>query len=113
MIPVNTPLLSGNEKKYLLECISTNWISSEGPFISKFENQFSNYNNRKHGIAVSNGSAALDIAVKALGIGENDEVIVPAFTIISPLLSIVRSGAKPILVDSEINTFNIDVSKFE
>ena len=113
MIPVNTPLLSGNEKKYLLECISTNWISSEGPFISKFENQFSNYNNRKHGIAVSNGSAALDIAVKALGIGENDEVIVPAFTIISPLLSIVRSGAKPILVDSEINTFNIDVSKIE
>ena len=65
MVPVNTPLLSGNEKKYLNECIDTGWISSEGPFIRKFETDFAGYVNRKHGVAVANGSAALDVAVQA------------------------------------------------
>lgn len=113
MIPVNTPLLSGNEKKYLLECIETGWISSEGPFISQFENAFSTYVDRKYGIAVSNGSAALDIAVKALELGQGDEVIVPTFTIISPVQSIVTAGAKPILVDSDPITWNMDVNQIE
>src|ERR1043165_1119307 len=100
-IPVNTPLLSGNEKKYLLECIETGWISSEGPFVSEFENRFSSYIGRNHGIAVANGSAALDIAVRAIGIKEGDEVIMPAFTIISPAQSVVYAGGKPILVDAD------------
>ncbi len=112
-IPVNTPLLSGNELKYLTECIETGWISSEGPFIQKFENSFATYVNRKFGVAVSNGSAALDIAVKALEIGSGDEVIVPTFTIISPVQSIVTAGATPVLVDCEADTWNMDVSQIE
>lgn len=112
-IPVNTPLLSGNELKYLTECIETGWISSEGPFIHKFENAFASYVNRNFGIAVSNGSAALDIAIKALGIGKGDEVIMPTFTIISPAQSIVSQGAIPVLIDCESDTWNMDVSQIE
>ncbi|HEY5464289.1 MAG TPA: DegT/DnrJ/EryC1/StrS family aminotransferase [Hanamia sp.] len=112
-IPVNTPLLSGNELKYLTECIETGWISSEGPFIKQFEEQFSNYVDRKFGIAVSNGSAALDIAVQALQLGKGDEVIMPAFTIISPAQSIVRAGAVPVLIDSDPHTWNMDVTQIE
>lgn len=113
MIPVNTPLLKGNEKKYLIECIESGWISSEGPFVSEFENKFSAYIGRKHGVAVANGSAALDIAVRAIGIKDGDEVIMPTFTIISPAASIVNCGAKPILVDCEPNTWNMDVTQLE
>ena len=112
-IPVNTPLLKGNELKYLTECIETSWISSEGPFIHKFERQFSSYINRRHGIAVSSGSAALDIAVRALGIGKGDEVIMPTFTIISPAQSVINAGAIPILVDCDPLTWNMDVSQIE
>ena len=113
MIPVNTPLLNGNEEKYLLECIRTGWISSEGPFIKEFEEKFSAYVNRKHGIAVANGSAALDIAVQALQLSPGDEVIMPAFTIISPAQSVVKAGLIPVLVDSDPETWNMDVSLIE
>lgn len=113
MIPVNTPLLSGNELKYVAECIETGWISSEGPFVARFETEFARYVNRNHGIAVSNGSAALDIAVKALGLGKGDEVIMPAFTIISPAQSVVTAGAVPVLIDSDPVTWNMDVNQIE
>lgn len=112
-IPVNEPLLEGNEKKYLEECIDTGWISSEGPFVKRFEEEFAARVGRKHGIAVSNGTAAIDAAVEALNIGIGDEVILPTFTIISCLLQIKRSGATPILVDSDPLTWNMDVSKIE
>jgi perosamine synthetase len=112
-IPVNTPLLNGNELKYLTECIETGWISSEGPFITKFEDQFSKYIGCDYGVAVSNGSAALDIAVQALNIGPGDEVIMPTFTIISPAQSVVKAGATPVLVDCEEGTWNIDVNLIE
>jgi len=112
-IPVNTPLLSGNEEKYLLDCISSGWISSEGPYVKMFEERFSEYIGRKEGIAVANGSAALDIAVQALEIGKEDEVIMPTFTIISPALSVVRAGAKPVLIESDPVTWNMDVTKIE
>lgn len=112
-IPVNTPLLSGNELKYVTECIETGWISSEGPFITRFEESFSGYIGRSHGIAVSNGTAALDVAVAALGIGPGDEVIMPTFTIISPAMQVVRSGAIPVLVDSDPLTWNMDVTQIE
>lgn len=112
-IPVNEPLLNGNEKKYLLECIETGWISSEGPFIKEFEQRFSARMGRKHGIAVSNGTAAIDAAVEALGIGPGDEVIMPTFTIISCIAQIVRNGGKPILVDSDPVTWNMDVTQIE
>lgn len=112
-IPVNTPLLDGNEEKYLLECIRTGWISSEGPFIKQFEEKFASYIGRREGIAVANGSGALDIAVQALRISPSDEVIMPTFTIISPAQSVVRAGAKPVLVDSDPLTWNMDVTQIE
>ncbi len=106
-IPVNEPLLDGNEKKYLIECIETGWISSEGPFVKMFEERFAERVDRKYGIAVANGSVALDAAVVALGLGPGDEVIMPTFTIISCAAAIVRAGAKPVLVDCDPLTWNM------
>lgn len=113
MILVNEPLLDGNEKKYLAECIDTGWISSEGPFIKKFEDAMAARVNRKHAIAVCNGTAAIDAAIEALDIGHNDEIIMPAFTIISCIAQIIRNGAKPVLIDCDPKTWNIDVKKIE
>lgn len=112
-IPVNEPLLNGNEKKYLCECIDTGWISSEGPFVKEFEQKMSAAAGRKYGIAVSNGTAALEVAVQALGIGEGDEVIMPAFTIISCAMAVTKLGALPVLVDSDIHTWNMKVDEIE
>ena len=112
-IPVNEPQLGGNEKKYLLECIESGWISSEGPFVKQFEEKFAARVGRKHGIAVTNGTAAIDAAVDALGIGPGDEVIMPTFTIISCITQIVRCGAIPVLVDSDSATWNMDVTQIE
>ncbi len=109
-IPVNEPLLDGNERKYLIQCIETGWISSEGPFIKNFEESFSKIAGRKYGIAVCNGTAALEAALIAIGIGVGDEVIMPSFTIISCALAIIRAGATPVLVDSEFDTWNMNVS---
>jgi perosamine synthetase len=106
-------LLDGNEKKYLAECIDTGWISSEGPFVEKFELAFSSRVNRKWGIAVCNGTAALDAAIEALNIGPGDEVILPAFTIISCIGQLIRCGARPVLVDSDARTWNMDVKQIE
>jgi perosamine synthetase len=105
-IPVNEPLLDGNEARYLSECIRTGWISSEGPFVRRLEEGFAARVSRKHGVAVCNGSVALDIAIAALGIGRGDEVILPSFTIISCAAAIVRAGAIPVLVDCEPDTWN-------
>ncbi|MDF1593999.1 MAG: DegT/DnrJ/EryC1/StrS family aminotransferase [Desulfobacterales bacterium] len=112
-IPVNEPLLNGNEEKYLLECIRTGWISSEGPFVKQFEEQFATRMGRKYGVAVSNGSVALDAAVVALGIGTGDEVIMPTFTIISCAAAVVRAGAVPVVVDCDPVTWNMDVAQIE
>jgi perosamine synthetase len=113
MIPVNEPLLNGNEKKYLIECIESGWISSEGPFVARFEEEFAKRVGRRHGIAVSNGSVALDAAVAALRIGPGDEVIMPSFTIISCAAAVVRAGATPVLVDCDPLTWNMDVTRIE
>lgn len=113
MVPINEPLLSGNEKKYLNECIDTGWISSEGPFIKKFEQQLAGYTGRKHAVAVTNGTAALELAVEALGIQKGDEVIMPSFTIISCGQAIVKMGATPVLVDCDYDTFNMKVEDIE
>jgi perosamine synthetase len=113
LIPVNQPLLDGNEKSYLLECIDSGWISSEGPFVTRFENEFARRVGRNHGIAVCNGSAALEVAVKASGIGDRAEVIMPAFTIISCAAAVVRAGATPVLVDSDPTTWNMNVEQIE
>lgn len=112
-IPVNVPSLDGNERKYLLSCIDEGWISSEGPFVERFEREFSAAMGRKHGVAMCNGSLAIDAAIVALGIGEGDEVILPSFTIISCAAAIVRAGAVPVFVDSDPATWNMDVSRIE
>jgi perosamine synthetase len=112
-VPVNEPLLEGNEEKYLVECVRSGWISSEGPFVRRFEQQFAARIGRKHGIAVSNGSAALEAAVAALRLGEGDEVIMPASTIISCAAPVVRAGAKPVLVDCDAATWNMNVAQIE
>jgi len=112
-IPVNKPILNGNEKNYLIKCIETGWISSEGPYVKQLENQVAARIGRKYGVAVSNGSAALDIAVTALDIGIGDEVILPTFTIISCAAAIVRSGARPVVIDCDPNTWNMDVNIIE
>jgi perosamine synthetase len=113
MIPVNRPLLDGNEKKYLVECIDTQWISSEGPFIKEFEDKFSKSVNRRFGVAVSSGTAALDIALAALELASGDEVIMPTFTIISCITSILNAKAVPVLVDCNDRNFNMDISLIE
>lgn len=112
-VPVNEPLLDGNEKKYLEECIDSGWISSEGPFVAEFEARFSSRVQRGYGIAVTNGTAAIDAAVEALGIGHGDEVIMPSFTIISCVGQLVRSGAIPVFVDNDPITWNMDVVQVE
>lgn len=110
-IPVNEPLLDGNEKKYLAECIDTGWISSEGPFIKQFEQLLAMRMERQHAVAVTNGTAAIDAVIEALGLGPGDEVILPTFTIISCIAQIVRSGATPVLVDCDPITWNMDVGQ--
>jgi perosamine synthetase len=110
MIPVNEPVLDGNEKKYLAECIDTGWISSEGPFVTRFEADMAARVDRKHGVAVCNGSVALDAAVAALRLQPGDEVILPSFTIISCAAAVVRAGATPVVVDSDPLTWNMDVN---
>lgn len=112
-IPVNEPVLDGNEKKYLAQCIDSGWISSEGPFVREFESRFAARVGRKHGVAVCNGSAALDVAAAALRLGPGDEVIMPTFTIISCASAVTRLGATPVLVDCEPSTWNMDVSAIE
>jgi perosamine synthetase len=110
-IPVNQPLLDGNEARYLRECIETGWISCEGPFVEQFESAMAQRVGRKYGVAVCNGSAALEAAVAALEIGPGDEVIVPTMTIISCVTPIVRAGAIPVLVDADPLTWNMDLEQ--
>ena len=112
-IPVNSPDLSGSERKYLLECIDSGWISSEGPFVKKFEDAYARYVGRTYAVAVSNGTAAIDIAISSLNIKEGDEVIVPAFTIISCINQILRVGAIPIFVDADQKTWTMNVDQIE
>lgn len=107
-IPVYQPSLDGNEKKYVNECLDSSWISSRGEFISKFENQFSNFIGVKHATAVSNGTVALHLALVTLGIGQGDEVIVPSFTYIASVSTISITGAVPVFVDSIEDTWQID-----
>lgn len=106
-ISVNSILLDGNEKKYVTGCIDSGWISSEGPMVEKFELQMAKRIGRQHAISVSSGTAALEIAVRSLGIGPGDEVILPTFTIISCPAAIVKAGATPVVIDCDPDTWNM------
>ena len=112
-IPISEPYIAKNQSKYVNDCLKTNWISSSGRFIKEFEKKFSEYCNVSHGVSCSSGTAALHLAVEAMGIGPGDEVIIPTFTMIASCNAVIYSGAKPVLVDSELGTWNIDVDKIE
>ena len=106
--PVYQPSLQGNEKKYVLDCLDTTWISSKGKYINQFEEQFALKIGTKHAASVSNGTVALHVALVALGIGEGDEVIVPSLTYIASVNAIAYTGAKPVFVDSTTDTWHMN-----
>src|SRR3989338_4034626 len=113
MIPVCEPVLDGNEEKYVLDALRSNWISSSGKYLEQLEKKFSNYCGVEYGVACSSGTAALHLACLALGIGSNDEVIIPSFTLIVSANVVILSGAKPVLVDVDPRTWCIDPHKIE
>jgi len=110
-IPVNVPKIFKQDKINVKDCLDKNWISSEGSYVKNFEKVFSKYNNRKYGVAVSNGTAALEIAIKALNLKPKDEVIIPTFSIISTALCVIKLGLKPVLVDSDMSTWNMNAQQ--
>lgn len=112
-IPVARPLMDGNEKKYVLDCLDTNWISSNGKYITQFEEAFARYCDVKHAIATNNGTTALHLALVALGIGPNEEVIIPTVTYIATANAVKYCGATPVLVDVSADTLNIDPALIE
>jgi perosamine synthetase len=113
MIPVCEPLLDGREMKYVVDCIETNWISSAGKYISLFEKKFSQYCDMPFGVACSNCTTGLHMAMVAMGIGPGDEVIVPDFTLIVSANTVILTGAKPVLVDVDPKTWCIDAGLIE
>jgi perosamine synthetase len=113
MIPVCEPTITGNELKYVTDCIQTNWISSHGKYIEQFEEAFAKFCDTKYAVSCCNGTTALHLALESLGIGKGDEVIIPTFTMVATCNAVIYSGAKPVLVDSELETWNIDINKIE
>jgi len=113
MIPVNEPALGERELAYVSECVRTGWVSSAGRFISEFEERWAASCGRRHGIAVSNGTAALQLAVACLGPVPGDEVILPTFTIISCALAVMYNGGVPVVVDSDPHTWCLDVDQVQ
>jgi len=112
-IPVAEPLFEGNELKYLSDCIETGWISSVGRYVKRFENEFARYIGCKYGVAVHTGTAALHLALAVVGIGPGDEVIIPTLTFAATANAVIYNGAKPILVDVEEDTWNLDPDLIE
>jgi perosamine synthetase len=113
MIPVCEPLLGGKEAEYVLDCVNSNWISSQGKYIGLFEEKFAGYCECKYGITTTSGTTALHLALLACGIGPGDEVIIPTYTMIATAYAVIYTGASLVLVDSEPETWNIDISKIE
>ena len=113
MIPVNEPLLAGREIEYVTDCLKTGWISSAGKYIDRFEREWAAYCGRKQGVAVFNGTVALELGLSVLDLDPGSEVILPTFTIVSCLEAVLRNGLKPVLVDADPNTFCMDVRQVE
>lgn len=113
MIPLCVPEIKGNEWKYIKECLDTNWVSSAGSYVDRFEEDIKDYLKVQNSVVTSNGTTALYLSLKVLGIGEGDEVIVPSLTFISPVNTIRHVGAEPVFVDVCKDTYVIDVDKVE
>jgi perosamine synthetase len=112
-IPVNEPVFAGRELEYVRECVESGWISSAGRFVEEFESGWATYCGRRHGVAMSNGTVALQAAVAALGLTSGDEVIMPTFTIISCAAAVLAAGATPILVDCDTRTWCMDIEQVQ
>lgn len=113
MIPVSEPVVGQRELELVSDCLRTGWISSAGRYIGEFEGGWAAYCGRRHGIAVSNGTVALQLALAALDLQPGDEVILPTFTIISCAMAVVYAGAVPVLVDADANTWCMNVDLVE
>jgi perosamine synthetase len=113
MIPVWEPVLDGNEKRYVLDCLETNWISSLGSYITRFEETMARWCGVTHAVACSSCTTALHLALTALGIGPGDEVLIPDFTLVVSANTVIQAGARPVLVDAEPKTWCIDPAKIE
>ncbi len=112
-IPLSVPHLNGNEWEYVKECLDTNWVSSAGKYVDKFENDLAEYIGSENAVATVNGTAAIHTALKILGVEAGDTVLVPALTFIASVNPIAYCGATPVFVDSELDTYNIDPEKLE
>lgn len=112
-LPVAAPALVGNEKRYVMDCLETSWISSNGVYIDRFENLFAEFCGTKHAIAVCNGTVALHVALLAMDIGPGDEILVPTLTFVATANAVSYCGATPVFVDCEPDTWNIDVGALE
>ena len=109
-IGLNEPTISGNEWKYVKECLDTGWVSSAGKYVDLFEEKISEYTKAKYTIACVNGTSALQVSLQLAGVKQNDEVIVPTLTFIAPVNAIAYNGASPVFMDADDN-YNIDVEK--
>ena len=113
LFPVSKPKISKADIASINKVLNKSWISSDGPEVVEFEKKFSKYIQKKYSVAVSSGTAALEIAIKALGIKKNDEVLIPNFTIISNALAVIKQQAKPVLIDCNMQNWNIDIDQIE
>lgn len=111
--PIATPILNGNEKKYVMDCLESTWISSNGSYLNQFEQQFASFCHTKHAIACSNGTTALHLALLAHGLGAGDEVIVPTLTFVATANAVTYCGATPVFVDADPETWNMDIASIE
>lgn len=111
--PIASPVLDGNELKYLFECVQTNWISSQGRFVVDFEEQFGKIHNNCNAVSTMNGTVALHLALVALGIGPNDEVIVPSLTFAATINAVLYTGARPVIVDIDRDSWCISPNEIE
>ncbi len=112
-IPVSAPALVGNEEAYVLDCLRTTWISSNGEYIRRFEGAFGEFCGVRHALSCTNGTVALHLALLALGVGPGDEVLVPTLTYIATANAVTYCGARPVFVDVEPETWNLDPSLLE
>jgi len=112
-IPIAAPVLAGNEKKYVMDCLNSTWISSVGKYVKWFEESFAEFCGAKHAVSCSNGTAALHLALMALGVGPGDEVIVPTLTFVATANAVTYCGARPVFIDSEPETWNLNPDLLE
>lgn len=113
MIPLSVPLLGGNEMKYVTDCIETGWVSSAGQYVTQFENMVAEYSGNKYGVAAVNGTSGLHLALHMLGVGRGDAIVLPNITFIASANAAVYTGAEPILIDIDPDTWQMDLNLLE